>query len=331
MIILRFLIISLFICNFSQADDFLKLHYSPLADCFQWLDQTSKTTPRFFQMPEYRTAWISRFGESEEDIQYFENYQQVRKKYQEIPSMEGFFAPDPERVIDPIADAFYSSDSLENALDKLTTTLIPLDLSQLKECFSYFEPRLEVISTENSKTFDEMLKILNSCLSALYIEEHLKTMCAFYNATCKPLKSALVFSAPEGVLGGNCYGHHISLKLPADHTFNEEEIAILSTILVHEATHHISGSTNKEQKRLLSDSYGKAMSEIPMMDLEEPLVIASQMYFIKKYYPQIYEVAASWFFFPLAEAYFPLLEGYLEANRVIDQEFIQQAKRFQKS
>lgn len=71
--------------------------------------------------------------------------------------------------------------------------------------------------------------------------------------------------------------------------------------------------------------------ELLLMDLEEPLVVASQMYFIKNNFPEAYQAASEWFFFPLAEYYSPVLEAYLESEKPIDDEFIKNCAMIHRS
>jgi hypothetical protein len=81
------------------------------------------------------------------------------------------------------------------------------------------------------------------------------------------------------------------------------------------------------QKELLSQAFLNHSGTIiePLIEaLEEPLIVASQMIFVKMYHPQIYDTVSSWFFFPLAERYFTLLETYLNTDRSIDAAFVEE-------
>lgn len=307
----------------------LQINYSHLADTFHWMDQVSESCFSFFQIPDYKAYWINQWTLTEKDLFLLKHYQAIRKKYQNDPKFNEFlsylaFAPDPAEVKDPIADAFYTSLTLTDALKKLNGILSLDESVFIKAFFEHFEPHLNEVTWINS--FHPILKTLNIHLNSEKVIKHLNKMQSFYRSKPLVLRSILLFSAPEKHLSGACYGDHLQLRLSKEFDLDKSNNDIfLSSILVHEATHHISGDALQNQKANLRaiflESSGKP-SEILLMDLEEPLVVASQMYFIKKNFPELYHAASEWFFFPLAEHYFPILEAYLDSTKPIDDEFI---------
>lgn len=311
----------------------LQISYSQLADKFHWLDQVSDSTLSFFQLPDYRSASEACWNLNENDLSYFDHYRMIRKKYQNENVIEEslfncLFAPDPATVIDPIADAFYSSCSFKDVLAKLLTKLSSEELLFLEQFFLHFESRLDKMILLHRKDLSNTLEMLNAYLSTSEVQEHLQVMQKFYNARPESIKSVLLFSAPEKHISGASYGHHLHLRIPS--TFipssNEHTDLLLSSILVHEATHHISGCTSIKQKELFSRTFLETCGElkgIPLLALEEPLIVATQMYFIKTYHPDGYNTAQSWFLFPLAKQYFTILEAYLSKGRSIDMDFIE--------
>ena len=310
-----------------------QLSYSPLADRFHWLDQVSKSTLNFFQLPDYRSKSEAAWDLDENDLSYLDRYRMIRKKYQNEATIEEslsncLFAPDPATIFDPIADAFYSSHSLEDALTQLSTQLFSEELLFLEQFFLHFESRLEKILLFKRNDLSKTLEILNAYLSTSEVCEHLQMMQKFYNARAEPIKSVLLFSAPERHISGASYGHHLHLRIPSTFILSGEEHTdlLLSSILVHEATHHISGCAPKKQKEFFSKIFFEICGElegIPLLSLEEPLIVATQMYFIKTYHPDKYDIAQSWFFFPLAKKYFDVFERYLSTGQSIDAEFIE--------
>lgn len=321
-----------------QAASF-QINYSHLADNFHWMDQVSESCLSFFQIPDYKAYWINQWTLTEKELSLLRQYQTIRKKYQNEPKFNEFlsylaFAPDPAEVKDPIADAFYTSLTLNNALKKLHAVLTSDESIFIKAFFEHFEPRLNEVTWINSYHFP-ILKTLNTHLDSEKVLEHLNKMQSFYRSKPLALRSILLFSAPEKHLSGACYGDHLHLRLSKETDLDKSNNdVLLSSVLVHEATHHISGSALQNQKANLSaiflESSGKP-SEILLMDLEEPLVVASQMYFIKNSFPELYQTASEWFFFPLAEHYFSILEAYLESAKPIDDEFIKNCAMLHKN
>lgn len=97
-------------------------------------------------------------------------------------------------------------------------------------------------------------------------------------------------------------------------------------MIVHEATHHISGSMPSNKKQELSTAF---LSKIESLDnshflnaIEEPLVMAHQMRFVKNTYPSIYSENADWFNHPLAKEYLLILEESIANKKPIDSDFI---------
>lgn len=312
-----------------HAEEFsLKLNYSLIADKFHWLDQVSNSAINFFQISDYRKNAESCWEFDDNDLLYLERYRVIRKKYQNEDAinelyLKSLFAPDPSIVVDPIVDAFYSSDTLEQAVKKLSKTLLPEEIFFLENIFKHFEMRFEKVIL-NKDLVQSILQALNHYLSKSEIKDFFKQVENFYNARSEKIKTVHLFSAPEGYMwsGASC-GHHLCLRIPSNFVLSVEDSVLMSSILVHEAIHHISGSASEKQKEKFSQVFRQTVEEVSLLTLEEPLVIAMQLYFIKKYYPERFERAESWFFFPLAREYFFILEEYLNAGRNVDEGFME--------
>lgn len=316
---------------------YLQINYSHLADNFHWMDQVSESCFSFFQIPDYKAYWINQL--TEKDLSLIKQYQAIRKKHQNEPKFNEFlsyfaFAPNPAEVKDPIADAFYTSSTFTEALKKLNAILTSDESVFIKAFFEHFQPHLNEVTWLKFHHFP-ILKILNTHLNSEKSVKHLYKMQNFYRSKPLALRSILLFSAPEKHLSGACYGDHLHLRLSKELDLDKSNNDIfLSSILVHEATHHISGSALQSQKANLSAIFLKnsgKQGEILLMDLEEPLVVASQIYFIKNNFSELYQAASECFFSPLAQYYFPILEAYLESAKPIDDEFIKNCAMLHKS
>ena len=186
----------------------LSLQYNKLADCFHWLDQVSESTLNFFQIPEYRDAWISRWGLSDKDQSYFERFRTIRKKYQNGETLDfllanSFFAPDPALVKDPMMNAFYSETDIFNVLLKLSNVLTMEELKFLDDFYNHFKERIEQVVDLGQQDRKATLDLLNSHLLSSASSQHLFMMKTFYNASPEKIRSMLLFSAPKGHLSGS--------------------------------------------------------------------------------------------------------------------------------
>jgi hypothetical protein len=311
----------------------LQVEYNKLADHFHYFDQVSQSIISFFQIPQYRAAWIERWGLTENDLSYFDRYRSIRIKYRDESALNAcfgtmLFAPDPGFIEDPIADAFYTYSSLEEALTALSFQLTEDELLFLKECFIYFQPRIEVMTQFDSAGREKLIALLNAHLQQAEVNSHLGTMRKFYRSDTRQMRSIFLFSAPEKTLSGACYGQWISLRMPTNLVIPDldDPGTLLCSILVHEMTHYISGCATKEQKERLGHIFLKhcgSQNIIPMMALEEPLVVASQMLFLQNTYPNVYETAKSWFSTTLSDQYMLILSSYVKADREIDADFME--------
>ena len=73
---------------------------------------------------------------------------------------------------------------------------------------------------------------------------------------------------------------------------------------------------------------GTIEDPIYLFALEEPLVMASQMLFMKTTYPEAYAADAPWFGHPLARQYLSILEKQVKTEKPINHDFIGNCAQF---
>lgn len=315
----------------------IKLSYSQVAAAFHVLDQLSESLPAFFHIPEYKDVWRSQFGLSAEDEVILSAYQKVRQKYQKIPkgfegehtTESGLFAPNPADLKDPIFDAFFSEDTYEQATSKLSGIVEKSDIDIINKAFVYFSDKIKSFIKEDAKKIvADRLEFLNKALENPKLAQHFNKMTQFYSGKLGPFKSVRLIWIPEaGGFSGVSYGDHLFLRFPFDmKEVDNGTLEFLATALVHEATHHISGTAPATQKQALSEVFLKKIGQIKdphmLLALEEPLVMATQAYYIKTSDPKLYEERKDWLSHPLSEKYLIALEETLSAGKKLDQEFI---------
>jgi hypothetical protein len=315
----------------------LQLSYRPLADHFHSIDQLSESIPDFFLIRDYKTAWQKQFGITKKDQEYLNRYQAIRKKYQlsgffdqsQPNQCNGLFAPHPADVPDPIADAFYCSDTVQQALDQLSNTISHDEREIIRSVFDYFNEKLTIFNEHNQERLYSILNYFNRELINTKATTYLKRTELFYHAQPQAFKSILLLSRPQGGgFNGTCYGDHLQIILPIETCpiNNSELMSFFVSVIVHEATHHISAYAPLQQKQELTKLFLLHTKYVYFLHflyaVEEPLVMAHQMYFMKHAYPDLYKKDSPWFDQPLAKRYFIILETYYEHQKAIDAEFI---------
>jgi hypothetical protein len=336
-------IIVLFSLNWIHADD-LRLTYSPIANKFHLMDQVSESMTDFFLIPEYKSSWIETYGLSDEDQAFLGQYQQLRKKYQNpnlltptfVGKKSGLFAPHPEEVQDVIADSFYTSEALEEAFQKISSHLTQEEVQLIKNFFDHFSEKINKMQEFTPSSLEKILTYFNEQLDGKQASQHLANIALFYQSASRNFKSirVLLASANGNSFNGRCCGDHLQIIIPIDRLpiENEELMKYLTSVIVHEAIHHVSGTASHEQKQKLTSHFIGKVGSIGDMHflnvIEEPLVMASQMLFMKNAYPEVYSKDAPWFNHPLASKYLSLLEVYIDKGKSIDTNFIENCANF---
>ncbi|MGK5087555.1 hypothetical protein WDW86_08350 [Bdellovibrionota bacterium FG-2] len=109
-----------------MAEVKLQAVYHEASNVFEIMDNVSNWWPGFCD-EEYQKYWQKTFGLSEQDKVFFEGYRKIREKHYADPDQaekdplknrNGLCATLGSVTADPIAEAFYSSDSLEAAYER---------------------------------------------------------------------------------------------------------------------------------------------------------------------------------------------------------------------
>jgi hypothetical protein len=309
----------------------ITLKFNRLANNFHILDQISESLPEFYLLPEYKDALKHEFLDKE----LLGKYREIRKKHQIAPdaltiafSNGNLFAPNPQELIDPILDAFFTSESIDQALSKLVQILTEEEISIISQAFKKYEPIFKRLEMTDTSAMTHNLNLLNANIDNDKIDSHLISIRSFYNAPPKDFTTVLLLWYPLSTgFTGCAYRDHLIIRTSGKEIPDSDIVKMLVSVIVHEATHHASSYASTEQKLRLSEIF---QSKIDIKNLphflnaiEEPLVLALQMVFLKNSYPEIFERNPDWFNEPMAIKIFPLVEKYFNAKQVIDAEFIE--------
>lgn len=334
--------ISLFILSFAgfsmqstRAE--LPVQVSQLAQKLYLLDQLSESLPSFFTLPEYQEKIPLTLCQKE----LLDAYRKVRTTHQKFPShfitdslaghaspqQASLFAPHPASMQDPILDVFFVHERLEDALTHLEGVIDEKERALIKETFAQFDPLFHRLYDPIFSTMRSNVETILETMQKARIEEHFRKLRHFYQAEARTFKSVHLMWRPDAkAMSAQCYGDHLILLLPATLLEDKNAIEFIVSLLVHEATHHISGLSSDQQKSALSkvflDELTPSCSDHGLMLLEEPLVQATQLVFIEGNYPGLYEVATSWLLQGSVKAFYPLVKFYLVQGKSLDEAFM---------
>lgn len=309
----------------------LILTFNRLANNFHILDQISGSLPEFYLLPEYKDALEHEFSDKE----LLSKYREVRKRHQTAPdaltigvSNGNLFAPTPQELIDPILDAFLTSESVDQALGKLDQVLTKEESDIISQVFKRYQPVFENLEMSNTSAMEHNLNLLNTNIDDEKIDLHLTSTRSFYNSPPKRFTTVLLLWSPlDTGFSGCAYRDHLIVRTSGNKIPNTDIVKMLVSVIVHEAVHHASAYAATEQKLYLSEIFQNKsnIKNLPhfLYAIEEPLVLAIQMVFLKNTYPEIFERNSGWFTEPTAIKIFPLVEEYFGTKKIIDAEFME--------
>lgn len=341
---IKMLILTTILLPFPQNKLFCKqstlcIKVNVLANNFHILDQVSESLPEFFRLPIYKDKLFDQFKEHREMLVA---YRKMRGNHQNIPSFfnmhqpnsQNLFPPNPKEFKDPIFDAFVTSKTISQAYKKLKKILLKEELTLIKTVFLKCEKIFQDIDHQNSIENGLNLNsdILNKNLDSKVVSAHLKKLRAFYQCKNNHLKSITLLWAPTDKTSftGATYGDHLVIRCSSSEINDPSTTRIAASIIVHEASHHISSNSPEDQKKKLSEAF-LSKTEIkeklkhPLFLLEEPIVLATHMIFYKTAWPDHFRLEQKAWNCPLALKLLPLIENYIENNRPLDENLALQA------
>lgn len=247
----------------------------------------------------YQKEWLKRFGISSEDKDLFSKYDALRQRYykglgapkdESGPSSDGIFAKKASISEDLIAPAFYSSDKLEVALEKLSFKVSKGDLVFLKSFYDRFKPRYTKL-LEESLPFKKKAAELNRKLSNKKYVNFFSKIAGYYSVS-ESLRYEVLFTWYPPLDKDFAFPIDRFLVLnrnPIKHIDWDSE-----DIVFHEIVHTLSVRQPQKQK----ESISKVFLELCPIEakfpqghktrlLEEPMAVAvGQTLFLKTFFPE---------------------------------------------
>ncbi len=157
----------------------IEVTYLEPADIFDIMDNVSQWWPGFTEI-EYQKHWEKKFGSNVKDKELLKKYGSFREKYYDDPDQKekdplknrnGFFSTLGAINADPVAEAFYSSNSVTEAYGKLRKTITSDEIGFLKGFYKHFESRYSQLTDESKKGFPKAVALVKKGTSKKGIRE----------------------------------------------------------------------------------------------------------------------------------------------------------------
>ena len=274
------LILAVFIINSSQlfaAKSFDgKISYSEATDVFVLMDYVSGY--RFGEFHEYQNSWKKKFPFTLEDKNMFNRYKEIRAKYEERKEL----SIDQDKLLfshvfipqfDKIADAFYTSKSVGQALIKLRVSLEADDVKFLASFYTHFQNKISSYVKESTH-FNRKLKTINKHIKSYKVRGLLKKFSKFLNIPKGRMNFKLLFVWwPSDRMPRISYGHNVILLHynPIQHTDKIDVPRIAQTLVRYMLFRQTINSKENLSKRFFNDCKIKLIDSVNI--LERPMMV----------------------------------------------------------
>lgn len=302
--------------------------YREAANAFEILDNVSKWSSDKCDA-EYRDEWKTRFGLTSTDLDRFARYKAIRMRaYPTEPptpdeasaAPSGLFAP--KKPPDLFAEAFYSSTTLSEALEKLAKVIPAEDARFVSETFASYSSELQALLDE-SRPLVDIAASLERELDAPSTSAFYADVARFYGLDQSATFTVLfVWWPPVPQITANNRGSTLLMKYnPSRH----RDAALHDVdIPVHEMIHFASAHQSDAKKQSLTRAFlsGPCRAPFGPKALEEPMAVAQQKLFLGIVHPERFELESKWYgssyVSGVAKALFPAVRDAYREGRPID-------------
>jgi hypothetical protein len=305
---------SLLICNASlySSQFTFDIDYKESAAIFDTMDHVSLWKEGFCN-PQYRSFWDTHIGPLPHDAEHFQRYTALREKYffytaePDVLKGDGLFNTISSLHQDPIADAFYSAATVDEAFIKLQTIIEPEEIKTLRTFYKHFECRYSSLLCD-TQNFMQQVDNEKTRILVPQVLHYLEQVARFYRVTEHiSFRVRHSWFPPIRSTGGHCSGINLIIQShPQLHGIKEQ-----SSIILHEVIHAISRVQTQEQKVSLTRAFLEtAPKELPKARfsiLEEPFaVVFGQMLFLELFDKPSFEetmLKKTWYANPWIDSY----------------------------
>ena len=284
----------------------LEAVYREPADTFEILDNASDWWPGYTESA-YREFWTDSIGVSAVDSSLFERYARLRERYfdrtgqqNDDPrtSRSGLFTDRAVLSADPVAFAFYGSESMDEAFDRLGHVVEPGEVAFLRSFYDHFASRTAPLTAETQRSIAPSLARTQAVLRDSALADYLGKISTFFGVSDDVGFTALYVWWPDADrVVANPNGRFLLLRVRP----YEGEAVNSADVVAHEAVHVISAMQPDEQKRAVSDSVLAACPDAldrtrRLGVLEEPLAtVLGNMEFRRRFDPGRFGWGRRWY------------------------------------
>lgn len=314
----------------------IEVVYREPADAFEILDNVSEWWPGYCDSA-YRESWADSVGILPSDSTFFTQYARLRSRYFDKSGQEnedpranrnGLFTDRATLTSDPVAFAFYSSETMEEAFRRLGPVVAPDEVTFLRTFYGHFSDRVARLTATTERTVAASLEQTRRTLGDPAVAPYLDDIVRFFGVDDDVTFTALYVWWPDANrVAANPNGPFLLLRVrpyPGEALNNAD-------IVVHEVVHVISAMQPDAQKRSISDAVLKACPNALEMTrrlgvVEEPIAtVLGNMEFRRRFEPARFTWGRQWYGEEwvdlLARLFYPAVMDALASDKTVSGSF----------
>jgi len=291
---------------FAKSELTIEVAFREPASSFEIIDNVSNWWPGYNEA-EYRAYWEDTFGISATDTALFNQYKVLREKYFDTSGQSGgdaktrpsgLFTDTSTLTADPIGQAFYQSETFDEAFTRLNRFLLAEEVAMLKSFFAHFEDRLSRLSAEAAGSIEASLERTQKALDNPEVAAYLNDLAKFVGIEKSVHFTALYVWWPDAEnVRANPNGPFLLIRLRpyADEKVNSADV------VVHEAVHALLAAKSNAIKKSLSETILESCPNVAdqtsrLSVIEEPMAsILGNMEFRRRFDPNRFAWGREWY------------------------------------
>ena len=302
------------------------VRYREAADVFEMLDQVSAWWPEYVE-PAYRLAWTDAHLLQPGDSAFFARYAELRARHFDRTGQDshgnfregsGLFTARSTLLADPMASAFYQSDSLPQALGLLRGTLSVEETDFLRDFYAHFASRTSVLAAQTRSLTDGSRSATARTLEDPDVQKYLSLVSALFAPVTDASDGRASFTAlyvwwPDtNQAAATPNGGALVLRVRP----RAGEVVNSADVVAHETIHVFAARVSEAQQQSLSgallDGCHAPASLRRLAILEEPIATAlGNIEFRRRFMPQRFSWSRRWYGDAWVNVYARLLQPVL--------------------